>query len=141
MSSDGSITLTWADGEHVFRLAIGQLRQLQDKCDAGPQEIYARLMDGTWRVDDIRETLRLGLIGGGADPMKALSLITHYVDERPWIEGRKIAQSVILAALVGVSDDPVGKETGGETATGVSSSPPSTEPGQPSDGRPDRSTN
>lgn len=85
MSSDGSVSLAWADGDYRFRLPIGQLRELQDKCGAGPQEIYSRLMDGTWRVDDLRETIRLGLIGGGVDPVRALALVRNYVDppERP----------------------------------------------------------
>ena len=48
-----------------FRLRIGELRELEDKRNAGSFELYRRLGDGTCRFDDIRETLRLGLIGGG----------------------------------------------------------------------------
>ncbi|MDB5597377.1 MAG: hypothetical protein JWM36_4338 [Hyphomicrobiales bacterium] len=144
MSARGSITFDWADGEHTFRLAIGQLRELQDKCDAGPMQIYQRLMDSTWRVDDVRETLRLGLIGGGMKPMDALLLTRRYVDEQGHnlIENAKAAQNIVLAALVGVKDDPVGKGQAGESqTTGDSTSPPSTVQEPPLDGQQDRSTN
>lgn len=144
MSGQGSITFDWADGEHTFRLAIGQLRELQDKTDCGPMQILDRLAGRTWRVDDIRETLRLGLIGGGMKPMEALILTKRYVDEQghSLIENAKAAQNVILAALVGVKDDPVGKKAQTEESqvTGDSASPSSTEQELPLDGHLEKST-
>jgi hypothetical protein len=133
MSADASVTLTWADGEYKFRLPIGQLRELQDKTDAGPIEVLDRLMSRRWRVDDIRETLRLGLIGGGLKPVEALVLIKRYVDERPLMENAPAAQTVLLAALVGVKDDEVGKGSPEETEqTDGSASPSFMEQGPPS---------
>lgn len=113
MSRDASITIAWADGEHRFRLAIGQLRELQEKCDAGPAEIAARLSNGRWRLNDVRETIRLGLIGGGMAPGDAHKLTVRYVDERPWLESVQPAQAVLMAALVGVPEEPVGNEAQG----------------------------
>jgi hypothetical protein len=132
MSRDGSISLTWGDGEHRFRLAIGQLRELQEKCDAGPAEIAGRLADGRWRVNDVRETVRLGLVGGGMAPGDAHKLTTRYVDERPWLESVPAAQAVLMAALVGVPEEPVGKDQAAEAETeaptDASPSPLSTAP-------------
>lgn len=122
MSADGSITLTWGDGEHKFRLAIGQLRELQDKCGAGPLEVLDRLATRRWRVEDVRETMRLGLIGGGMEPIKAIPLVKHYIDERPLMESIPAAQAVLMAALVGVPDDEVGKGEAEETTTDGSAS-------------------
>lgn len=132
MPRDGSIALTWGDGEHPFRLAIGQLRELQEKCDAGPAEIATRLSDGRWRINDVRETMRLGLIGGGMAPAEAHKLTVRYVDERPWLESLPAAQAVLMAALVGAPEEPVGKDQAAEAETGAtdaSPSPPSTAPG------------
>lgn len=134
MTSDGSIAVHWADGEHTLRLAIGQLRELQKRTDAGPAELLDRLHTRRWRVDDLRETLRLGLIGGGMAPMTALERVIVYVDGRPRQESAAPAAAVLLAALVGVLDDPVGNGAGGETEAAGSSSPPSTEPAQLSAG-------
>jgi hypothetical protein len=123
MSSDGSITFPWADGEYRFRLAIGQLRELQDKSNAGPAELVQRLTVGTWRVDDIRETLRLGLIGGGTKPTEALVLVKRYVDDRPWLENVHPAHAVLMAALVGDPNEPVGKDEAAATEPETDGSP------------------
>ena len=134
MDGSARTTLQWADGEHSFRLAIGQLRELQDKCSAGPMEILGRLGTGTWRVDDIRETIRLGLIGGGKTPTDAHILTMRYVDERPLVENVAVAQGILLVALIGNPDDKVGKAKAGKTkrkARPASSSRHSMEPAQP----------
>lgn len=128
MSADGSVTLAWGDGEHKFRLPIGGLRELQQKCDAGAIEVMDRLRDRRWRVDDVRETLRLGLIGGGMTPVDALILVKRYVDDRPIMESVPTAFAVLMAALIGVPDDPVGKAEAEEPApAGSSPSPLSSE--------------
>lgn len=152
MPQPGEVTLPWLGGEHVFRLAsYGQLRLLQESCDAGPQEVLQRLMGGRWRVDDVREVLRIGLIGGGMAPEKAIALLKVTVDESAnWIEFAALAKSIVLAGLLAGSkaaeDDPVGKPGAGKAATeagletAASSSPPSTEPALPSDSLRARST-
>ena len=106
----GSVAFDWADGTYSFRLAIGQLRELQDKTGIGPAALFDRLSGRDWRVDDLRETIRLGLIGGGMDPLDALVLVRRYVDERPLLESVQPAFRIMVAALVGVADDPAGKK-------------------------------
>lgn len=131
MGRDARVSLAWGDGERAFRLGIGELRELQEKTDAGPAWIFERLRAGTWRVDDIRETLRLGLIGGGAPPAEAAALVARYVDVRPLMENRQPAMAVLLAALVGAEDEPIPKPAAAEAPTSgaeSSPSPPSTGP-------------
>lgn len=105
MSRDGSITLTWADGDYVFRLGWSELAKLQEACDAGPYVILNRLVDGAWRVADISATIRLGLVGGGMPPTDALKKVREYVENRPPIESLMIAQAVLSAAIVGAPDE------------------------------------
>lgn len=145
MSRNGSVTFAWADGEHTFRLPIGQLLELQEKCDAGPAFILSRLQSGRWLIEDIRETLRLGLIGGGLKPGEALKLVQRYVDERPLLESVPPATAVLMGALIGAMDEPLGKPAAAEerasSPSAVNSpSPPSTEPAAPSDSDPPTST-
>lgn len=106
MSRDASISFDWAGDERRFRLAIGQLRELQEKCSAGPMEIMSRLQGGTWRIDDVRETMRLGLIGGGTPPGEALGLVRRYVDDRPFGECVSFALFVLMAAIYGTDQEP-----------------------------------
>ena len=113
MSRLGLITINWADGEYSFALKIKQLIELQEACDAGPPHILARLEGRAWKVNDVRETVRLGLIGGGATPTDALKMTMRYVDDRPLGENVLIAQIILSAAIVGapegVEDAPPGK--------------------------------
>lgn len=133
--SDATVELVWGDGPQRFRLPIGQLRELQDKCDAGPARILGRLGGVDWKIDDIRETLRLGLIGGGMVPSAAYTLVKRYIDDRDGglMESRQHAQIILMKALVGDPSDPVGEHQAAETPTPTpeSSSAPSTD-GEPS---------
>lgn len=106
MSRDASIELDWADGHYIFRLAWGELRQLQEKCDAGPFVILSRLRGGTWRMDDISEVVRLGLIGGGATPADALKLVRDYVESRPPLENLMLATGILSAGVIPPADEP-----------------------------------
>lgn len=146
-----------------FALPIGQLRELQGKCDAGPATILTRLvtkqaalatmpapkdakeasimqvlhlLGGDWRVDDIRETVRLGLIGGGKTPSEAFTLVARYVDARPPLENLPLAAAILLSALVGPEDDQVGKQPTekdqNDATSGDASPSPDTTAGEPS---------
>lgn len=126
-----AVTLNWPGGEHGFALKIGQLRALQDKCNAGPEEILNRVRTGKWRVDDLLHTIRLGLIGAGSMPdSEAGRTVSALFDLHPVIEFKLIALAILADALLGSEDDPVG-EAEGETAPPKNGgSPGSTEPGQ-----------
>lgn len=126
------ISLLWAGGENDFALGLGQLRALQTSCDAGPETLLKRMGSGDWRVDDIIETLRLGLVGGGMESKLATPLVMRLVEVHPWIEFRETAYRILGAALVGVKDDPLGETSPApEATTGESgNSPVTTEPGQ-----------
>lgn len=129
MSRDASISLDWVDGQHTFTLKWGDLVKLQEACDAGPYVVYQRLMLGTWRMHDIRETIRLGLIGGGMEPAKALSMVQGYVEARPPLESIALAQGILGTALQGAPDEKPGEAEGEATGSGSTTSP--TESGEP----------
>lgn len=112
MSRDGSVEFVWAGDERKFRLGIDELFALQDKLDAGPQQVAIRLRDGSWRIQDLQETYRLALIGAGEDAKVAKSLV-----ERNIVSGRLTsnvlgALAIIISALQGDESDPVGKVEG-----------------------------
>jgi len=132
MSADASIELPFGDGKTRFRLGIGEWAELQDKCDAGLVAIMDRLEARKWRVEDVRETIRLGLIGGGLAPIRALAKIARYVDGQPLADNVPIAYAILAAAIIGVPEDPVGKNRPeGSDGTGASSSPASMAPAAP----------
>jgi hypothetical protein len=141
---NGEVELDFGDGRYVFNVApIGKMLELEEKCNAGVYEIFQRIADGKARINDIRETIRIGLIGGGAKPIPALKLIERYVDGYPLSESLPIARTILLASIVGVPGDEVGKKAEADQtvteAAPASSDPQSTALGPLSDFLPDKS--
>jgi len=120
----------WVGGEHDFLLKMGNLRALQSACDAGPNQIFERIRSGDWLVDDLFETIRQGLIGGGMKGTEASTLCLSMFERHPLREFENTAMAILIASLVGVEDDPVGEPEGATPPpeNGVSPSSTETEP-------------
>lgn len=110
MSRDAQITITWADGDYTFRLGWGELELLQEACDAGPYVVLSRLYGDDWRMGDISNTIRLGLIGGGMVPADALKLVRTWVEKRPPLENILFAQTILSAGIIGAKDEAPGEK-------------------------------
>lgn len=124
----GLITRDWADGAYSFRLAYGQWIELQESASCGPLELYVNLLNRKWRVQHIREIIRVGLIGGGALPTDALRLVKRYVEERPVIESVQLAVEIVAASLqLPEGEAAPGEAHAAEMDSAGSTSPPSTE--------------
>jgi tetrahydromethanopterin S-methyltransferase subunit F len=121
-----TIELDFADGEYTFALPLARINELQRKCNAGIGEIFARLLKGcveikgqvsvaptmaAFYVEDVVETIRQGLIGGGkglvnGEEVKvtdglAHKLIESYVLTKPLVDSWSIAVSILTACIVG----------------------------------------
>lgn len=148
MTAVGTRTIVWRNGEDDFCLSrVGEILALEEKCGVGIMAIFRRLETDTWGVNDVRETIRLGLIGAGMEPEKAMTAVKLHVDGNPngLCPSVMIAHSVLTAVLIGVPDDPVGKKpaAGAEKQDPVSSTttvafaaPQSSESDKTSDGLP-----
>ncbi|MEN6535651.1 MAG: gene transfer agent family protein [Bryobacteraceae bacterium] len=139
MSAPGTRQIVWANGEDTFCIAkVGLILDLEDKCHAGFAVIMARLENGAWGLNDVREPIRLGLIGGGMKPEAAMAAVRRHVDENPLAHSVLVAYEIVKAAMFGVPDDPVGTagdddkkkeepakapETGSITTTDASDAP------------------
>jgi hypothetical protein len=114
MSFDGSIELTWGGDVRKFRLGIDELLALQEKRNSGPLEIVARLQLGAWRIEDITETLRIGLVGAGtgtpAEATGARDLVERNVRPGRITSNVLTALAILLTALQGDERDDVGKK-------------------------------
>lgn len=112
MSRSAEIEIAFGGEDRPFRLNIGRLRALQEEVDAGPMELVNRLAAGAWRVDDLRETIRHGLIGGGMASAEATRLMKTDFDDLPVAQFVPVAQAILYAALLGVEDEPAGEVQG-----------------------------
>lgn len=82
--------------------------------------VYSLLRNfgGDWRIDDVREPIRLGLIGAGITPTEASILVQAYVDSRPLTEHIGLAAQIIMKSLS--ADEPV---TSGEPKAETTTEP------------------
>lgn len=136
MSRSAKINAAWADADYDFRLGLAQIEELQEKTDCGLHFLFNRIGSGQWLIRDLRETIRLGLIGAGMEAPKAKTLIERYFDPGPYASHTATAQAILAAALIGAPD---GEEPGKAGAArpaakrlkkASSPLPPSTEPPQ-----------
>ena len=125
MSRSTTHKAEFAGQDRLFRLRIGEMGELENLCGAGIGMIFQRLIAFQYKYVDVRETIRLGLIGGGMVPSQAASLVKRYVDAEdvPVTENAPLAIDILRVKFEGVTeatkgDDPPGERTGsGSPAT------------------------
>lgn len=121
------VTLEFGDGEYLFRLPLKMLNELQAKRNAPIGLIYKRVIMGEYYAEDLIETVRFGLMGGGMTGSEAKRKIDVYCDQWPldvwWSHA-----CAILAACVQGYDDGDKKKAGESLSSSTSPSPTATEP-------------
>lgn len=126
MTPVAALELHFADGEYLFDLKLPQLAELQEKRGAGIFKIYGRVMKGRYLLggesitlpeegeafaEDIFETIRLGLLGGGrglvdgkeveVSALTAKRLVETYCHAAPLRESWAVAAAVLAARIEG----------------------------------------
>lgn len=116
----GSIEMVWGSGLQTFKFGMGQFRALQENVNrrrlaigaplVGPMDMVEALKAKNVWPDDLRDILRLGLIGGGMASRDAHLEMTQSFDDSPPFEHMKPALIVLLSGLTGppeavVADD------------------------------------
>lgn len=125
----------FAGVRHMFDIGPHKaLRMIEEKTGSVAAALI-RLQAGIWKVDDYRETILWGLVGGGMTNADALKLVTRWVDDEPAQPNVLLATAIILSFVHGApKDDGLGKAmatmTSGAAAPDVSTSSPSTVPVQ-----------
>lgn len=95
------------DGYYDLCLRIGELVTLQEKLGVGPYVLAQRFLAGEWLVQDVTETIRLGLIGGGMDQRKAFDHVKQNVIEGHFLDYAGLAGNLVFAAISGVEDEEI----------------------------------
>jgi hypothetical protein len=92
----------FADGDYDFALPWILLEELEGKSQLPLYVALDRMVQlKSAEVAIVRETIRLGLIGGGLAPPEALNLIKKYVEDRPVMENFELTLEILEAGLFG----------------------------------------
>ncbi|MCO6386239.1 gene transfer agent family protein [Aliihoeflea sp. 40Bstr573] len=124
MNRHGAIDLTWAGGDHTFRLGMDQIEELEATTEMSIFLLHAAMASEIpmARLKHYSETIRLGLLGGGMKPIEARVLTKRYVDERPLTESVALAQAILRASLERVHSKELEDDLGEQEAASTSAS-------------------
>lgn len=127
---DGRVEGFFGDDVYPFRLALREIGDLEAKTGIGIYELSRRFAEVRVTSGQVRETIRLGLIGAGMKPSAAHLLLERHFHP-PLLDPYRIALEIVEAAVM----PPPGEESGPGKAPAeddpASTSPASTEPAAP----------
>jgi hypothetical protein len=112
----GAEQIVWAGGEHSFRLGIGELRAIEQRSDAGCAVVLMRLLSQQWKIDDVINPIRLGLIGGGLPERDAQTAVDKALDVASLYSLALPAAEILRRFIMWETDDQPGGEPGEPTA-------------------------
>jgi len=99
----------FGDAERTFALPAELVTELERVTGRGIGGLCRSLFAGEFRHAEVRETIRLALIGGGEIPVNALALVTAYADNRPLAESYPLAVSILETVWFGSAAPTKGK--------------------------------
>lgn len=85
----------FGDAEHEFRLTAPTIKELERVTGCGIGALIKRVIARDFHHGDISETIRLALIGGGADPAEASALVNAYAVDRPLSQTYPLAVAIL----------------------------------------------
>lgn len=92
------------DRERAFTLTPALIAELERSTGAGIGGLARRIPALDYKLHEITEIIRLGLIGGGEHPKAAEALVSTYVVGRPVSETWNVALGIITATMFGEPD-------------------------------------
>lgn len=101
MSAYGEITEEFGDGEHTFRLGYKEISQFEEKFDLAFMAFINRIAEGNAKIVEVREIIRLGLIGGGMEAPKTIPLLKAFVEEAPLADYMAVALKIAQSGAFG----------------------------------------
>jgi len=98
-------TAFFGDGEKTFAFTHEMILELERKTGHGIFALFTRIQTRHASFADMTETIRLGLIGGGATPAEAAALVNTYAVARPLGESLAVALGILTTLFFG-PDEP-----------------------------------
>lgn len=97
------INQPFADGHYDFCFGWDQATEWEEKYPGRSLFNTFNLMhrSGIFLIGDIKEVIRLALIGGGKSPFDSVRLVERYVEKRPITENMALTLMILEAAFFG----------------------------------------
>lgn len=107
----------WAGRERFFALRFGDVLDLEQACGTGKERaaigaIFMSVGTGRFGAGEVYHTIRLALIGGGLERLKADQLMREHFDKGPYVAHASLAMDILTALMAGI--EPSEGEGGGD---------------------------
>jgi Phage tail tube protein, GTA-gp10 len=96
------VTAFFGDGKHDFKLTVPMINELERTTGTGIGGLCKRLFNSDFKLHEITEVIRLGLIGAGENPETANALVKNYLTDQPLGSAYPLAVSILEALMFGV---------------------------------------
>ncbi|RJG44920.1 gene transfer agent family protein [Mesorhizobium sp. DCY119] len=94
----------FGDAEYNFELTFNLAHSFERDNRKSLFATMNGLIAGDWRVSDVAEIVRLGLVGGGTDEIRSHELVETYVRNRPVAPSANLALEILEAAFFEIED-------------------------------------
>lgn len=94
----------FGDKERDFTLTDPMIAELERQTGTGIGSLFLRLTRSDFRLADLVEIVRLGLIGALTDPQEASRLVETYARNRPIGEVLPLALDIVTARWLGTDE-------------------------------------
>lgn len=94
----------FGDAEYDFRLTFPLLKELEKSTGLPSLALFTRIFNRESSIADLKEVIRLALIGGGTHPARAAELVAAYAVDRPLIEIWPLAVAIAEATWFGTEE-------------------------------------
>ena len=95
----------FGDQNYAFALTPDLIIELERKTGTGIGGLCRRLFAGNFSHVEVLETIRLALIGGGAEPETASALVVTYAASAPLGETFPLAVAILETAWFGATSE------------------------------------
>jgi hypothetical protein len=107
----------WAGRDRIFALRFGDVLDLEQACGNGKERaaigaIFMSVGSGRFGAGEVYHTIRLALIGGGLERLKADHLMREHFDKGPYVAHASLAMDILTALMAGI--EPSDGEGGGD---------------------------
>ncbi len=99
--TETTISRPFAGAEYTFDLTFSLALEFERNLRKSLYAAMRAMLAGDWRLRDVEEIIRLGLIGGGTDDIEAVRLIEDHVKPAPIARHAKLCTDILEAAFFG----------------------------------------
>ena len=99
-----SVTAFFGDKERPFTLTDDMVMELEASTGTGIGTLHQLLLAHAFKLADLAEVIRLGLIGAGTSPEEAARLVNSYARNRPIAEVQPLATAILAARWLGADE-------------------------------------